>query len=61
MRFRESGCGIGVFMQEYHTLFESLKKKIIAKTINIFFPSLNKRIGTGTSSFLTINLCFSKF
>ena len=61
MKFRESGCGIGVFMQENHTLFEYLKKILLPRQSIFFFPSLNKRIGTGTSSFLTINLCFSKF
>ena len=51
---------LGIYARIPHIIW-ILKKHSIAKKINLFFfSSLNKSIGIGTKSFLTINLCLSK-
>ena len=61
---RDSGRVVVVlgYLCKNSTHYMNLEKKIYCQDNQsfFFFPSLNKSIGIGTSSFLTINPCFSK-
>ena len=60
MGFKDSGYDIG-YLCKNTTHYMNLEKTFYCQeNQSFFFPSLNKSIGIGTKSFLTINLCLSK-